>query len=255
MSDEIPFTEIELVGECCELSRCSLCGSHVEPYKDKNITINIGDAELSVISPIPVRALLCWSCVDRNKEALKHLLRMNRVFLMSLKHTTLSGFLAEAAPGKVFTDAPPCWDEKCEEENPSHDCAQCESPRRKVPGIEPTDLQPGMILPTIPHKSGLFGSFQSTPQQEPLGRIRNINVEEARQLQALFMEEDGEDAGTAMETVNNYYFAVIEDFVAECPGYAGKVIVGVFAEPELVSIFTVNKETGKLQRTMLGGGA
>ena len=78
-------------------------------------------------------------------------------------------------------------------------------------------------------------------------KVRGINIEERGLLIKYYTELFGGDSENAEHTVTVCYFSVHENYMTGCPGYAGKVIVGVAeADPGITETFGF--KSGKLFR-------
>lgn len=79
--------------------------------------------------------------------------------------------------------------------------------------------------------------------------MRNINKEEAEQLREYFKKwfpsDDEYDTQMRQDFVNQYWFGVIDKYISDCPGYAGKLIVCVYGYPEAYEILC--ERDGKLE--------
>jgi len=60
-------------------------------------------------------------------------------------------------------------------------------------------------------------------------KVRKPTRKELEQLRDLLEEQtDGEIADNL---VKDYYFAVLEGYIGDCPGYQGKLLLGVYGCP------------------------
>jgi hypothetical protein len=66
-------------------------------------------------------------------------------------------------------------------------------------------------------------------------KVRKPTKSELEQLKR-FIEEHrhGESAGHLIE---NYYFAVLEGYTSDCPGYCGKLLLAVYGLPEFHQLY------------------
>ena len=279
---ETPFTEIKYIGECNELAACSLCEAiFIDPMRDPHLIVTIGDNDPNVVAPLPLRAMLCNDCAEENREALWKLTQSTRDLLVSLRPKPAK---QESSTGKPLPDIPravirerlvtvtkAAIEDERTDGTKSRILRQLMRAYMELLGIDelPDDIREECGLPitttTWPSmiverqsttNNKLYSSF--TPREEtetlapekrfqPLGTFRRINEEEFQLLMELYLE-DGQSEEEAIGTINNFYFGVIDQYISDCPGYTGKVIIGVFGSPELISIYLQEKETGKLVR-------
>ena len=80
------------------------------------------------------------------------------------------------------------------------------------------------------------------------GTIRKINQEEYERLRAHFIGQ-GMDSEEATDTVESYWFGVIEDYISDGPGYAGKLIFAIYGEPQFYELLAPD-EDGVLHRVL-----
>lgn len=75
--------------------------------------------------------------------------------------------------------------------------------------------------------------------------VRNPNKQELKQL-ADVLYESGHDREMAEGLASSAMVAVCDDYISDCPGYAGKVISVIWSGgPSIFNVFIV--EDGKLQ--------
>ncbi|MBU1864286.1 MAG: hypothetical protein KKH94_11525 [Candidatus Omnitrophica bacterium] len=82
--------------------------------------------------------------------------------------------------------------------------------------------------------------------------VRKANKEEMEQLiDFMFKKSDGiQTEENIREVVNFSYTAVIENYVTDCVGYAGKVLIVIFpASPTMHRIYTL-KNNGELEEAI-----
>ena len=76
-------------------------------------------------------------------------------------------------------------------------------------------------------------------------KVRNPNDHELLQLEQALIES-GHDKKTAKELARGAMVAICDNYVTDCPGYAGKVISVVWSgDPTISDVFTVKKCEGK----------
>ena len=59
-------------------------------------------------------------------------------------------------------------------------------------------------------------------------RVRLPNTEELGQLENELVNRLGMDRLEAMDVVNGAYIAVWDNYITDCPGYAGKVVAVIY---------------------------
>lgn len=74
--------------------------------------------------------------------------------------------------------------------------------------------------------------------------MRKPNETEVKELTEFYMNHYGIDAEDVCLNAENV--GVIETYMSESPGYAGKIILCIFAYPELHDVFKYNSD-GNLQ--------
>ena len=60
--------------------------------------------------------------------------------------------------------------------------------------------------------------------------MRKPNKKELKKIQEFYNELTG--LTTEEFDISNYHIYIIEDYISECPGYNGDVILCIFAHPE-----------------------
>jgi len=58
--------------------------------------------------------------------------------------------------------------------------------------------------------------------------------------------------GNDIEHIDTYYFAVFDDYVSDCPAYAGKLMVAVWGMPEFYEVYIW--VDGRIQKAPLDKG-
>lgn len=76
-------------------------------------------------------------------------------------------------------------------------------------------------------------------------RIRKLNDVEKKQLYQIHYKRYGKDKELAQDLVDNYWYVVIEDYISDCPGYAGKIIIAIYGDACFYEIFV--ERDGKLE--------
>jgi len=66
-------------------------------------------------------------------------------------------------------------------------------------------------------------------------KVRKPTRKELEQLKHLLEEQtDREIAG---DLIRNHYYVVLEGYVSDCPGYCGKLLLGVYGYPEFYQLY------------------
>ncbi len=83
-------------------------------------------------------------------------------------------------------------------------------------------------------------------------KCRQPTKEEREEIKKYFLGL-GQDEETAEENCNNYWFAVFDRYISDCPSYSGKLMVAVYGDPSFYEVFIWNRE-GLLERVALDDG-
>lgn len=66
-------------------------------------------------------------------------------------------------------------------------------------------------------------------------KVRKPTKRELEQLGHFLKEQPGGEM--ADQLVKDYYFIVLEGYVSDCPGYCGKLLLGVYGYPEFYQLY------------------
>jgi len=74
-------------------------------------------------------------------------------------------------------------------------------------------------------------------QKKPVTKykVRKPNKKELEQLRQLLEQQT--DREGADDLVKNYHFVVLEGYISDCPGYCGKLLLGVYGCPEFYQLY------------------
>ena len=81
--------------------------------------------------------------------------------------------------------------------------------------------------------------------------IRKPNQEELEQVKDYYIEL-GQDEETAQLNIETQYFVVIPNYITDCPGYRGKLMMVVYGCPEFYECFIW--EDGKITKAEIDKG-
>jgi len=81
--------------------------------------------------------------------------------------------------------------------------------------------------------------------------MRKPNKEELEELKNYF-RGCGYNEETA-ELMDNYWYCVFDDYISDCPAYAGKLLMAVYGNPEFYEVFIWDKNN-KISRVEQDSG-